>query len=165
MKIFDGYNVIGAGASFGLSLEQEDKEEKLVRLLSTYRARVRRKEAFLVVFDGNYGVLTRGRKKYRRGGIDIEWAVGESADSLIVRRVKASGNPRGIEVVTSDREVQRQVGHARATAVRSGDFLDRVARETGAEAPEKPEKPSAGEVEEWLEIFGGGGENGEGKSR
>jgi predicted RNA-binding protein with PIN domain len=165
VKIFDGYNVIGAGGEAGLRLDQEDKEERLIRFLSKYRSRLRKKETFLVVFDGNYGVLARGKKKYRQGGVDVEWAVGESADSLIVRRVRANRNPRGIEVVTSDREVLREIGHARAKGVPSGEFISRAVRETGAEAPEKPEHLSPGEVDEWLELFGDGRNSGGDGSR
>ena len=165
MKIFDGYNVIGAGRDFGLHLDQPDKEERLIRLLSRYRSRLRKKEPFLLVFDGDYGTLARGRRAYRQGGVDVEWAVGESADSLIIRRVRASRNPRGIEVVSSDGEVLRQIGFARAKGVRSGEFLRRVGRETGEEAPEKPEGLAPGELDEWLEAFGGGEKGGSGESR
>ena len=157
MKIFDGYNVIGAGKRLGLSLSREDKEEGLLRLLIAYRSRRRVRERFLVVFDGDYGRLALGPKKYTRGGIAVEWAIGESADSLIVGKVRRSRNPKEIEVISSDEEILGHVRRARARWMRSGDFLALVeeAMEEGAQI-EKPDRPTAGEVQEWLALFGGG---------
>ncbi len=156
MKIFDGYNLIGKAGALGLSLSQEDKEERLLRLLSAYRARRRSRQRYLVVFDGDYGRLARGPRKTTRGGIAVEWAVGESADGLIVRRVRSSANPRQIEVVTSDVEVLKQTRLSRARGVRSEVFLSELKR-VMEESPEleKPERASAQEVAEWLELFGG----------
>ncbi len=154
MKIFDGYNVIGAGGRFGLSLALEDKEERLLRLLSTWRVR-RGAGRCLVVFDGHYGRLAVGPKSSTRGGITVEWAVGESADSVIVRKVRSSRNPRQIEVITSDAEVLRLVRHARGRGVRSEEFLAGLEQLLGeGEGQEKPGDPTAGEVEEWLALFG-----------
>lgn len=154
MKIFDGYNVIGAGKKFGLDLSQEDKEERLLRLLSRYRSRKRSRERFLVVFDGGYGHLAGTGRKVSGVGIDVEWAVGESADSLIVRKVRKTANPRGVEVITSDREVLLGVRDGRARGVRSGDFLEEVRKVLGGgAAAEKPDAPSETEVQEWLDLF------------
>lgn len=157
MKIFDGYNVIGAGKNLGLSLSREDKEEALLRLLYAYRSRRRSREKYLVVFDGDYGRLAQGPKKYTRLGIAVEWAIGESADSLIVGKVRRSRNPKEIEVISSDEEILGHVRRARARWMRSGDFLALVeeAMEEGAQM-EKPDRPTAGEVQEWLTLFGGG---------
>jgi predicted RNA-binding protein with PIN domain len=160
MKIFDGYNVIGAAGSLGLSLAQDDKEERLLRLLNTYRSRKRGRGSFLVVFDGDYGRLAEGPKKYSRGGIAVEWAIGESADSVIIRRLRRSGDARGIEVITSDEEILREVRHVRGRGTRSGEFVREVAGLL-REAPEleKPEKISSDEVREWLALFGGDDED------
>jgi predicted RNA-binding protein with PIN domain len=156
MKIFDGYNVIGAAGSLGLSLEQVDKEERLLRLLNTYRLRKGGRGSFLVVFDGDYGRLAEGPKKYNRGGIAVEWAIGESADSVIIRRLRRSGDTRGIEVITSDEEILREVRHVRGRGTRSAAFV-REAAALLREAPEleKPENISSEEVREWLTLFGG----------
>jgi predicted RNA-binding protein with PIN domain len=166
MKIFDGYNVIGAGRDFGLDLSQEDKEERLLRLLSKYRSRKRSRERFLVVFDGGFGHLAGTGRKVPGTGIDVEWAVGESADSLIVRKVRNISNPRGVEVVTSDREVLLGVRDRRARGVRSGDFLKEVRKILGGGAEEeKPDAPSESEVQEWLDLFAEREKKGEGGER
>jgi predicted RNA-binding protein with PIN domain len=155
MKIFDGYNVIGAGRELGLDLGQTDKEERLLRLLFSYRSRRRMKEQFVVVFDGDYGRLAEGPKRSTRGGITVEWAVGESADDLIARRVREAANPRGVQVITSDRELLDRIRHCRAEGVRSHVFLRGVGEELEEErGAEKPDAPSPGEVQEWLALFG-----------
>ena len=117
------------------------------------RRRVR--ERYLVVYDGDYGRLAEGPKKYMHMGIGVEWAVGESADDLIVRRVVRARNPRGMQVVTSDGAVVRGVRAAGASAMSSREFLRMVKVALGeSDAAEKPSSPSAAEVEKWLEIFG-----------
>jgi len=155
VRIIDGYNVIGAAGAFGLALDQADKEERLLRLLAAFRSHRRSRESTLVVFDGHYGRLATGPRRYSRAGIDVEWAIGESADTLIVRRVRGAARPREIEVVTSDRLVLRAVESWGAKGVRSPVFLEQVARALAdSPAAEKPEVPTANEVEEWLEKFG-----------
>lgn len=160
MRIIDGHNVIGAAGAFGLALDQPDKEERLLRLLAAFRSRRRQRERTLVVFDGSHGGLAAGPRRFSRGGIDVEWAVGESADDLVVRRVRRAARPREIEVVTSDRLLLRSVESWGARGVRSPVFLERVARAL-AEGPavEKPETSTAAEIEEWLERFGAGGDD------
>jgi predicted RNA-binding protein with PIN domain len=113
-----------------------------------------------VIFDGHHGRLAERGRKERHAGIDVEWAVGESADSLIVRKVRHSGNPRGVEVISSDREVLRTIGDLRARGLRSTDFVARALRVLGEETGvEKPGAPSPEEIREWLDLFGTGGES------
>jgi predicted RNA-binding protein with PIN domain len=162
--IIDGYNLIGAAGAFGLALDQTDKEERLLRLLIAFRSRRRSREKTLVVFDANHGRLAAGPPRSSRAGIDVEWAIGESADALIVRRVRGAARPREIEVVTSDRAVLRAVESWGAKGVRSPDFLARIGRAlTDDPAAEKPEAPTPTEVDEWLERFAGGQEPGPGE--
>ena len=157
MRIIDGYNVIGAAAAFGLDLSQPDKEERLVRLLARFRSRRRSRAAMLVVFDGHHGRLAAGPRRYSHLGIDVEYALGETADAVIARKVRAASRARELEVVTSDRSVLRAVENAGAKGTRSPAFLAEVSRAL-AEAPEaeKPEAPGPADVAEWLERFGDG---------
>jgi predicted RNA-binding protein with PIN domain len=164
VRIIDGYNLIGAAGEFGLNLSLPDKEERLLRLLAAWRARRRSRETLLVVFDGHHGRLAAGPRRSSRAGIDVEWAVGESADALILRRVRGARRPREIEVVTSDRAVAREAASHGARVTRSQEFaaeagrvLDGAHAQAGAE---KPESLSADEVDEWLERFERVGEAG-----
>ncbi|HEY6000336.1 MAG TPA: NYN domain-containing protein [bacterium] len=157
MRIVDGHNLIGAAGAFGLALSQPDKEERLLRLLVAWRGRRRSREPLLLVFDGHYGRLADGPRRTSRAGIDVEWAVGEPADALILRRVRAAARPRQVEVVTSDRAVARAAASQGARVVRSQDFAAAIAATFPEGAvPEKPGAPTPDEVEEWLEEFGRG---------
>jgi predicted RNA-binding protein with PIN domain len=155
VRIIDGYNLIGAGGAFGLALSQQDKEDRLLRLLSSYRSRRRSRQAMLVVFDGHYGRLAAGPRRYARLGIQVEWSLGETADAVIVRRVRTVASARGIEVVTSDEQVLRAIASCGAAGVRSQEFLADISR-AFPEKPdaEKPGAPSEAEVATWLKVFG-----------
>lgn len=154
MRIIDGHNLIGAAGAFGIALSQTDKEERLLRLLARFRSRRRSRQQLLVVFDGHHGRLAVGPRRYSHAGIDVEWAIGESADAVIVRRVRAAPHPAEIEVVSSDQGVLRDIAGWGAKGLRSPAFLERIA-EALADEPtaEKPEAPSQAEVAEWLERF------------
>jgi predicted RNA-binding protein with PIN domain len=157
VRIIDGYNVIGVAGEFGLALSQTDKEERLLRLLSRFRARRRSRQPMLVVFDGSHGRLATGPRRCSRLGIDVEWTLGETADAAIVRKVRSAARAKEIEVVTSDQSVLRAVAEWGAKGTRSPVFLAEVSQ-SFADAPgaEKPEAPNAAEVDEWLERFGAG---------
>ena len=155
MRIIDGYNLIGAGGEFGLALSLPDKEDRLVRLLSSFRSRSRSRRAMLVVFDGHHGRLAAGPRRHTQLGIQVEWSLGETADAVIVRRVRSAASARGIEVVTSDEQVLRAIASCGAAGVRSQEFLADITR-AFPEKPdaEKPGAPSEAEVATWLEVFG-----------
>lgn len=157
MRIVDGYNVIGAAGEFGLALSQTDKEDRLLRLLAGFRSRSRSRGPMLVVFDGHHGRLAVGPRRYTFQGIEVEWSIGEQADAVIERKVRAAARPGEIEVVTSDQSVLRAVTGRGARGTRSPVFLAEISRSLPEEpAAEKPEAPEQAEVAEWLERFGDG---------
>jgi predicted RNA-binding protein with PIN domain len=154
VRIIDGYNVIGAAGAFGLALAQPDKEDRLLRLLSSFRSRRRSRQTMLVVFDGHYGRLATGPRRYTQGGIAVEWTLGETADALIIRKVRTAARAREIEVVTADEQLLRAVAGYGAQGVRSPVFLAELSRIFADEpAAEKPDAPSPAEVAEWLDLF------------
>ena len=157
MIIIDGYNVIGAAGEFGLALSQPDKEIRLLRLLSSFRSRRHSRQTMLVVFDGHYGRLATGPRRYVHMGVGVEWALGETADAVIARKVRSAACAREIEVVTSDEQVLRTISSSGAKGIRSQEFLAGISRAFPDEpALEKPAAPSAAEVSKWLEVFGDG---------
>jgi len=154
VRILDGYNVIGAAGEFGLALSLPDKEDRLLRLLSSFRSRGRSRQTMLVVFDGHHGRLAAGPRRYTQLGIQVEWSLGETADAVIARRVRNAASARGIEVVTSDEQVLRAVVGCGAKGIRSSAFLAGLSRVFVDEpVAEKPGEPSPAEVAAWLEFF------------
>lgn len=147
--LIDGHNLIGQMP--GLSLQDPDDEEKLVRSLISWRARLGKKVT--VVFDpGGSFALAESR---RIGGVEIVFAPhGGNADAVIARRVRRSRDPRGWLVVTSDRGLTATVEQLGARVQSAGSFAAQLeAPEAGA--PDwKGNPPSSEEVESWLALFG-----------
>jgi predicted RNA-binding protein with PIN domain len=148
--LIDGHNLIGQLPA--LSLEDPDDEEKLVRLLVSYRARTRK--SITVVFDpGTTFSLSQAQKV---GGVEVVFAPhNSSADAVIARRVGASRNPRGWLVVTSDHELAETVARQGARVQSADAFAAHLGESTEPEADWKDSPLSPDEVEAWLDFFEG----------
>jgi predicted RNA-binding protein with PIN domain len=148
--LIDGHNLIGRLSA--LSLQDPDDEEKLARLLSSYRARSGK--AITVVFDpgGDFALP----KRRRLGGVDIVFAPhGSSADTVIARRVQRSRNPGEWLVVTSDRELSETVSRLGARVQSAEAFASGMTQSGGAPSDWRETPPSPDEVDSWLALFEG----------
>jgi predicted RNA-binding protein with PIN domain len=148
--LIDGHNLIGRMPT--LSLEDPQDEEKLVRLLSSYRARTGKNVT--VVFDpGTTFSLSQSRTV---GGVRVVFAPHDSsADAVIARRVGASRNPRGWLVVTSDQGLAETVARQGARVRSADDFAAQLGQSAEPESDWKDTPISPDEVEAWLGLFEG----------
>ena len=148
--LIDGHNLIGRLP--GISLQDPDDEEKLARLLSSYRARSGK--AVTVIFDpGGAHALSKRRQL---GGVEIVFAPhGSSADRVIHRRVKAARNPGEWLVVTSDRELAAAVGRLGARVQSVDAFASTMDSSAGVPPDWRETPPSPDEVDSWLALFEG----------
>jgi predicted RNA-binding protein with PIN domain len=148
--LIDGHNLIGRLP--GLSLQDPDDEEKLARLLGSYRARTGK--AITVVFDpGGAFALPRSR---RLSGVEIVFAPhGSSADRVIARRLQKLRNPGEWLVVTSDRELSETVGRLGARVQSAEAFALDLTGSVGASPDWRETPPSPDEVDRWLALFEG----------
>jgi predicted RNA-binding protein with PIN domain len=146
--LIDGHNLIGRLPA--LSLQDPHDEEKLVRLLTSYRARTGK--AVTVVFDpGEVFHLAQTR---RFGGIEVVFAPhGSTADVVIARRVGSSRNPRGWLVVTSDQRLVETVKRHGARVQSAEDFASALDRPAEAPPDWRETPPSPEEVGAWLALF------------
>jgi predicted RNA-binding protein with PIN domain len=146
--MIDGHNLIGKLP--GLSLQDPDDEEKLVRLLVSYQARTGKKVT--VVFDpGGSFALPQSRHV---GGVGVVFAPqGSSADAVITRRVRRDRNPRGWSVVTSDRALAKTVVREGARVLSAEAFAQELGMLSAAPPDWKDTPPSSEEVESWLAMF------------
>jgi hypothetical protein len=144
--LIDGHNLIGQTP--GLSLDDPDDEQKLIELLRKYLARIQKKGA--VIFDKG---LPGGGNKWSNATLDVRFAPApKTADDVIKERLRHEKNPRGLTVVTSDRELAEAAKHAGAEVKDSQTF----AAEMLAPPPRSAEKEkglSASEVAEWEALF------------
>ena len=148
--LIDGHNLI---PKLGLSLEDPDDEMELIRLLQDF-ARIRR-QPVEVYFDGAPAGQA-GERKF--GAVKAHFVRrGRTADSAIRLRLEAlAGSAKNWAVVSSDHEVQNAARVNRARVTASEEFV-KLLRETltGSTPAADEKKLSAGEVEEWLDIFNG----------
>ena len=122
--VVDGYNVSKAG--FG-ELSLAEQRRRLVDGLAVVAARTGAEVT--CCFDGQEGQAqpSGGSGGYARG-VRVLFAVGEIADDLIRRLVQAEPPGRVVVVVTSDREVVRDVETAGAWVVPSSTLVTRLQR-------------------------------------
>ncbi|GEK19711.1 NYN domain-containing protein [Cellulomonas xylanilytica] len=122
--LVDGYNVSKSG--FG-ELSLADQRRRLVDGLAGVAARTGAEVT--CCFDGQEGQTQApgGPGGYARG-VRVLFAVGEIADDLIRRLVQAEPPGRVLVVVTSDREVARDVEGAGAWVVPSSTLVARLQR-------------------------------------
>ena len=147
--VVDGYNVILLSPELkpGPNRTLREARDKLVNLLSWVIPEAR----FLVVFDGAH--LT-GQPE-RQGRVEIRYSkpprkADDDIRDLVEDRVD---RVERLTVVTSDLEVARHARAMGATVSLADLFLASVAGPGPAATPEKPERLSKKELEEWAEIF------------
>lgn len=118
--IIDGYNLIRQSPSLS-NLDRQDLEEgreELIRRLALYK----RAKPFpiTVVFDGSNRTTSGGSRTTQRGIRVVFSRIGQKADDVIIRMAREIGE--GSMVVTSDRQIGREVERHHATVILSEDF-------------------------------------------
>jgi predicted RNA-binding protein with PIN domain len=150
--LIDGHNLIGRLPD--LHLDDPDDEVKLVARLRAYCARTGKRVA--VVFDRG---LPGGRsRELSGGGVEVVFAsAGHTADGILRERIRRARDPRGLTVVTSDRQIIAAVQARGARVMRSEEFAPQLSMPHTVDGGGKGKDVhlSAEEVEEWLEVFRG----------
>lgn len=144
--LIDGHNLIGH--TTGLRLDDPDDEQKLIEKLRAYLNR--ENKTGTVIFDKG---LPGGAGKWSNNILEVRFAPHpKTADDLIRERVMKEKNPRGLIVVTADRDVQIAARRAGAAVKHAAEF----AREMLA-PPLGTSKKETGltkdEVEAWEKEF------------
>ena len=153
--LIDGHNLIGKLPD--IRLDDPDDEAKLVVRLRTYCARTGKRVT--VVFDHG---LPGGRSwELSGGGVQVIFApAGRTADGILSERIRRARDPRGLTVVTSDRQIIAAAQSRGARVMQSEEFASHLSTPRTVEEVEAEQDAhlSAEEVEEWLKVFGGGDE-------
>ncbi len=151
--LIDGHNLIGRLPD--LRLDDPDDEAKLVARLRTYCARTGKRAT--VVFDRG---LPGGRSwELSGGGVEVIFAAtGHIADGVLRERIRQARDPRGLTVVTSDRQVVAAAQARGARVKRSEEFAAHLSAPRPVDGGGKDVHLSVEEVEEWLKMFEGGDE-------
>jgi len=93
-----------------------------MRLIDTERPQGSKKNAVTIVFDGKDDCFFE-KSKY---STDVIFSKRETADDLIKRLVKRSHNPKGIILVSDDRELGFSVRMQGAKILKVADFLSKI---------------------------------------
>ena len=149
--MIDGHNLIGKIP--GLRLDDLDDERELIEILQGYCQQTGKDVE--IYFDrsasGHARASVHGRviARFVRSG--------ETADQAMSRHLKRLGNAASNwTVISSDREVQNAAKRARARVISSDEFSRDLT--AGPKMDKSGESPriSDDEVDEWLDLFGGG---------
>jgi uncharacterized protein len=162
--LIDGYNLLNATGILGRGIGPGGLQRAREALLNLLAESIPPEELSraTVVFDASEAPWGSARAVQHKG-LAVRFASREAdADTLIEEIIAKESAPRRLTVVSSDHRIQRAAHRRKATAVDSDKWFaqlmrDRRERSEGQPAGNvKPEGPlSAGEVEYWLEQFGG----------
>jgi predicted RNA-binding protein with PIN domain len=146
--LIDGHNLIGQLA--GLRLDDPDDEAKLVAQLRAYCAREGKRAT--VVFD--HGLPGGWSEALSGGGVRVVFtSAGRNADGILRERIREARDPRGLMVVSSDREVIAAAKAKRVRVMQAEVFAARLGMPVGtAESEEAQLSPE--EIDEWMQVFG-----------
>ncbi len=153
--IIDGYNLLWAVQKLNEKFEPVN-DVQLCHIIGLYLKLVGEKGE--IIFDGigppdktgfgnihNLEVIFAGR--------DVE------ADTVIEDKINASTAPKGLTIVSSDRELRNLAHTRRAVSVKSDEFWTDVRKQLSRKAKtrepqEKFRGITEGETDQWLKIFG-----------
>ena len=156
--LIDGHNLIAKVAD--IAMDDPNDEALLVLRLRSWAAGSR-KRLITVIFDRG---LPGGRSRFLSSGqLNVIFAPeGQTADTLLINRIRKAGNPAEYTLVSSDRQVLSAARARRMKSISAEDFAKRLGDST-QKPPAAPEPVSPAEaddpalsqeeVAEWLELF------------
>ena len=159
--LIDGHNLIGRIPDIGL--DDPDDEVELVLRLRSWSARSRGRRVTVIFDHGLPGGTDKGLSTSK---VQVVFASsGQSADSLLIKRIMSVKNPRQMTLVTSDNQILRVAGERRMPVLKAEEFAlkikPHVRLENGPESEknlgenelEVDPKLSDEEMQMWLNLF------------
>lgn len=163
--LIDGHNLIARLED--IHLDDPNDEAKLVLRLRSWTA-ANKKRRVTVIFDGGLPGGKSTRLSTSRVTV-IFASSGQTADDLLIRRIKQLKNPAEFTLISSDREVIATARKCRLPAMLSEEFAGQlpstkrpktppaevavVGEKSVADGREAPQL-SEDEINEWLDLFG-----------
>jgi predicted RNA-binding protein with PIN domain len=153
--LIDGHNLIGRLSDIGL--EDPDDEVELILRLRSWAARSRGRRVTVIFDRGLPGGKDKGLSTSK---VQVVFASsGQSADSILIKRVRKIKTPREATLVTSDNQILREANARRMPILRAEEFAKQlspaprlVKNESQDLTNDRPLSDS--ELEMWLNLFG-----------
>lgn len=147
--LIDGYNLIGAWHH--VELKDTDKEKKIVFFL---QKSLRSQDSAVLYFDGRRAFDTLGGRE-TCGCVSVVYTpMGISADAALQRVMGSYKQKKSVQIVSSDREIQRSARESRLAYMDSDVFMKVLyAGFHGEDHEAKPEGMSAMEFHYWETCF------------
>jgi len=147
--VIDGYNLIGAWHH--VELRDADKEKKLAFFI---QRSLRPQDTAILYFDGRRAFDTLGGRE-TCGAVSVVYTpMGISADAAIQRAMGTYKQKKSVQIVSSDREIQRSAKELRLACVASDVFMQVLyAGFHGEDQDVKPDDMTAMEFRYWERCF------------
>lgn len=155
--LIDGHNLIGRSPD--IDLDDPDDEIKLVLQLRSWAARGR-KRRITVVFDR--GLPGGIDKRLSTGPVQVIFAAaGQTADAILIKRIRAVKNAREYTLVSGDRRIVQEATARRMPIWTAEQFVERMKRDSKAGSGQAHQEPaqttdpllSEADLAMWLELF------------
>jgi hypothetical protein len=159
--LIDGHNLIGRLPD--INLDDPDDEVELVLRLRSWSARKRGRRVTVIFDRGLPGGKDRGLSTSK---VQVIFASsGQTADALLIKRIRRVKNPREYILVTSDNRILRVAEERRMPVQKADDFALKLSPELGvseeksleeedeAQGAELDPKLSDAELDMWLDLF------------
>jgi predicted RNA-binding protein with PIN domain len=156
--LIDGHNLIAKMPD--IALDDPNDEVMLVLRLRSWAAGSRKRQ-ITVIFDRG---LPGGRSKFlSRGQVDVIFAPeGQTADTLLISRIRQAANPGEYTLISSDRQVLAVARDRRMQHIPANVFAERLGQAGRKEqavpdglSPDQADDLdlSPEEIAEWLALF------------
>ncbi len=154
--LIDGHNLIASLPD--IDLADPNDEAKLVTKLKGLVAKRRGRMQITVIFDSG---LPGGYSTMSSKSVQVIFAAMQhsDADRLLKLHIRRARDPNNWTVVSSDQAVLDCARAHKMKWLSSAEFVDRIAGDSPAEGAPGEEvdiQITDQEVEEWLDLFGGG---------
>lgn len=148
--IIDGYNYIGAVRD--ISLNEPDKEEKLINKIAYFSSGYKKK--ITIVFDGQKSSIYKEGAKYKRGHINIVISrYPKTADETIKIMIDTSNHKRDLTIVSSDQDIYKYAKKSGAKAINCLEFERQIRKGNINKEKELNIKMPDHEIDFWLKAF------------
>jgi predicted RNA-binding protein with PIN domain len=142
---FDGNNLIGQSTE--VSRRDRNTRKAFLSMLSAHQKSGGGR--FLIYFDGDDPADSAPPP-----GVSVRYSAPESADIVILRRLRETQHASEVIVVTNDNELAMRCRHSGANSMPWHQFISKMQSRPAISSPIRNSHQEQVDVEDWLRYFG-----------